>query len=989
MNISSNKLSALRLSALLVGVAVSAWAQTYVATDLGTLSGDFYTFAAAINNSGQVVGWASGAAPHAFLYSGGTMTDLGTFPGGYNSSANSINDSGVVVGSANIPPLSSGIVHAFLYSGGTMTDLGTLPGGGNSFALGINDSGVVVGYIDTGVLEYEAFLYSNGTMGGLGTLPGYPDASASGINNSGVVVGCAQIPGGAYLAFLYSGGTMTDLGTLPGGSLSCANSVNDAGWVVGHADASGSEHAFLYSGGTMTDLGTLPGDYGSAALGINNAGWVVGFSISTANVYRAFLYSGGTMLDLNNLVSLPSNVLLGQAVGINNLGQIAAQGSDGHSYLLTPIVTYTIAGQVTLSGSGLSGVTMTLSGSHSNSAATNGSGNYSFTVAAAGNYTVTPSLVGYTFTPPSQSFSNTSGNQTADFTSQPQSGITSPAPGIALSDSLADFSWNPVSGATEYQLSVGTTPGGTNIFNGTTTGTSQTVDFIPCTGGTIYVELSAYVNGSFQPAGETSYPCKSAIGDFNGDRFQDLLWQNNSTGQVNVNYYGGAGPQPQGSGVLNNGVDLTGWLLVGAADFDGNGTPDLVYQNTQTGQVNVNYYAGTNFAGWACLSCGIDTTNWRVVAVADFDGNGTPDLVYQNTQTHQVNVDYYGGTGGATFIGWACLSCGIDTTTWQVVAAADFDGKGTPDLVYQNTQTHQVNVDYYGGAGGATFMGWACLSCGIDTTDWQVVGAVDMNADGVPDLIYQNTQTGQVNVDYYGGAGGASFKGWNCLNCGSIVAGLSVRAVAKFGGSGEPDLVYQNTTTNAVTVYYYGLGGAIPQGSACVSCGINTTDWQLVGTGDFDGNGTPDLVYQNTQTHQVNVDYYSGTTFVGWACLSCGIDTTNWQVVAVADFDGNGTPDLVYQNTQTHQVNVDYYGGTGGASFIGWACLSCGIDTTDWQVKAAADLDGNGIPDLIYQNTQTGQVNVDYYGGHGGAAFIGWAYLNSNPGAGWSPVSAK
>src|ERR1022692_1257880 len=554
--------------------------------------------------------------------------------------------------------------------------------------------------------------------------------------------------------------------------------------------------------------------------------------------------------------------------------------------------------------------------------------------------------------------------------------IGSPLPGITLSGSLADFSWNTVSGATQYQLTVGTTPGGTNIFNGTTTGTSQTVDFIPCTGGTIYVELSAYVNGSFQPAGETSYPCKSAIGDFNGDRFQDLLWQNNSTGQVNVNYYGGAGPQPQGSGVLNNGVDLTGWLLVGAADFDGNGTPDLVYQNTQTGQVNVNYYAGTNFAGWACLSCGIDTTNWRVVAVADFDGNGTPDLVYQNTQTHQVNVDYYGGTGGATFIGWACLSCGIDTTTWQVVAAADFDGKGTPDLVYQNTQTHQVNVDYYGGAGGATFMGWACLSCGIDTTDWQVVGAVDMNADGVPDLIYQNTQTGQVNVDYYGGAGGASFKGWNCLNCGSIVAGLSVRAVAKFGGSGEPDLVYQNTTTNAVTVYYYGLGGAIPQGSACVSCGINTTDWQLVGTGDFDGNGTPDLVYQNTQTHQVNVDYYSGTTFVGWACLSCGIDTTNWQVVAVADFDGNGTPDLVYQNTQTHQVNVDYYGGTGGASFIGWACLSCGIDTTSWQVKAAADFDGNGVPDLVYQNTQTHQVNVDYYGGTGGASFIGWACLS-------------
>ena len=46
----------------------------------------------------------------------------------------------------------------------------------------------------------------------------------------------------------------------------------------------------------------------------------------------------------------------------------------------------------------------------------------------------------------------------------------------------------------------------------------------------------------------------------------------------------------------------------------------------------------------------------RVVAVANFDGNGVPDLVYQNTQTGQVNVDYYGGARGAVLKGWNVLS---------------------------------------------------------------------------------------------------------------------------------------------------------------------------------------------------------------------------------------------------------------------------------------------------------------------------------------------
>jgi hypothetical protein len=56
--------------------------------------------------------------------------------------------------------------------------------------------------------------------------------------------------------------------------------------------------------------------------------------------------------------------------------------------------------------------------------------------------------------------------------------------------------------------------------------------------------------------------------------------------------------------------------------------------------------------------------------VADFDGNGTPDLVYQNTQTHQVNVDYYSYSSSSrnAFIGWACLNAN-PVTGWSVVSA--------------------------------------------------------------------------------------------------------------------------------------------------------------------------------------------------------------------------------------------------------------------------------------------------------------------------------
>jgi hypothetical protein len=77
--------------------------------------------------------------------------------------------------------------------------------------------------------------------------------------------------------------------------------------------------------------------------------------------------------------------------------------------------TFTLSGQVTENGVALAGVTVTLSGTQSTTVMTDASGNYSFTVFGGGTYTVTPSLVNYTFAPPSQTFENLQANQTANF----------------------------------------------------------------------------------------------------------------------------------------------------------------------------------------------------------------------------------------------------------------------------------------------------------------------------------------------------------------------------------------------------------------------------------------------------------------------------------------------------------------------------------------------------------------------------------------------
>ena len=77
--------------------------------------------------------------------------------------------------------------------------------------------------------------------------------------------------------------------------------------------------------------------------------------------------------------------------------------------------------------------------------------------------------------------------------------IISPTPGSTLTGSSQTFTWTTGTGVSSYSLSVGTTLGGNNIYNGSaTTATSLNVTGIPTHGKTVYVRLWSYINGSGQ-----------------------------------------------------------------------------------------------------------------------------------------------------------------------------------------------------------------------------------------------------------------------------------------------------------------------------------------------------------------------------------------------------------------------------------------------------------------------------------------------------------
>ena len=208
---------------------------------------------------------------------------------------------------------------------------------------------------------------------------------------------------------------------------------------------------------------------------------------------------------------------------------------------------------------------------------------------------------------------------------------------------------------------------------------------------------------------------------------RNILFQNSSTGERHVWVMN----DTVHAATVNLGTFSTQWNIVASADFNGNGQLDIVWQNSSTGQCIVWWMNGTAHVGAASLPT--VPAGWDIATASDFNGDGKADLLLQHRYTGQRVIWFMNRT---TYMGFVNL--GVVGTMWKITGSGDFDGNGKADILWQNNANGQRAVWLMN---GTQYLG--SRSLGIISTAWNMVGTGDFNGDGKPDIVWQDQSTGQ------------------------------------------------------------------------------------------------------------------------------------------------------------------------------------------------------------------------------------------------------
>ncbi|KNC54510.1 fibronectin type III domain-containing protein [Thecamonas trahens ATCC 50062] len=407
--------------------------------------------------------------------------------------------------------------------------------------------------------------------------------------------------------------------------------------------------------------------------------------------------------------------------------------------------------------------------------------------------------------------------------------------------------------------------------------------------------------------------------------------------------------------------------FVVAEDIDGDGLVDFVSSGRYVAYFHKNAGAGTAWAHRLVSAAtngggpiviadvnndtrvdivlGLDSDD-RVVWVQNYGGSppavayGPQEVVIEPTPVRAVVADIDGdGDNDIAYAGFDNNACGFafaDTLVLpRALAAADIDSDNDVDLVLAS----ETDIAWHQNNAAA---GWVANTVNTSTASVTSVQAVDIDANGTPDIVA--TANGNSLV-WYPNAGSGVFAGEQVIS--AALANPDSVAAADFNGDSKIDLAVAYGDSVAWLAALDGMGAFSPP-QLITSSDLTTA--VSITTADVDDDGDIDLVVAGRANNRV-VWLANTNNASSWMVNEVTASAPGVYSVEPVDMDGDGDLDLLLATAANDEMT--WYEAASPGVFAGSKHV---VSSATFRLRQAiaADLDSDGDLDVVGVSLDSG-----------------------------------
>ena len=399
-------------------------------------------------------------------------------------------------------------------------------------------------------------------------------------------------------------------------------------------------------------------------------------------------------------------------------------------------------------------------------------------------------------------------------------------------------------------------------------------------------------------------------------------------------------------------MDLYRYAGVGQRDYSAGGSGSTAYFSTD-GEIS-------DLGTWNNQASNGDLGDWYPSGPA----SGGNDAFNDYSDNGVLNVMGASDVALMEALGWSTTQPPVVLTGWSFETIGDFGGVGAANDVLWENSSGQFML--FAMADGSGLQSNAYLtydgSVAAMPSGWTYAGAGAFNGSGPTDLLFESAGGQLLEWTMSGSTIQSSAYVTYTGSLATMPAGWSLKSIADFGGAGTTDMLWES---GGGQLLEFAMSGSAIQSSSYVtytgSLVTIPSYLTIVGSGDFSGNGTSDLLLASTNREYLLLQM-SGSQTVSSNYLTYGGSTavlpSGWSYEGNADLFSTGKTTMLFESGGGQLLAFEMSGNqivsSGYVTYDG----AVAAIPTGWTFDGVGNFGGTGDNDILLRNATSGNLIV-------------------------------